>query len=166
MGALAHIVTATRLVAAAALLACDPAGAVFWTLYAWCGVGDMIDGPIARATGSAGVAGARLDSLADLVFAAACLVKVVSAVHLDVWLLIWLAAIAVCKIGGYARSCRSHGRIVAPHTLANKATGLVLFATVPVLVATGACAVTVPACVVATYAAVQEAVRPVARGME
>ena len=36
--------------------------------------------------------GARLDGLAGLVSAAACLVKTVPAVRLDAWLLVWMVA--------------------------------------------------------------------------
>ena len=47
----------------------------FYLIYLLCGLSDMIDGTIARKTNTAGKFGSRLDTVADLIFVAASLFK-------------------------------------------------------------------------------------------
>lgn len=48
--------------------------AVFWTLYLLCGLSDVLDGAVARLTGTVSRLGERLDTLADIIFVAVWLV--------------------------------------------------------------------------------------------
>ena len=50
------------------LLFCNVTGWPFWTLYALCGISDMVDGWLARRLHAETKAGAILDSVADLSF--------------------------------------------------------------------------------------------------
>ena len=116
----------------------------------------MIDGPIARKTGNAGSAGARLDSIADLVFVIACAIKLLPVLHIEAWLIVWIAIIAVCKAVNLFTNITACGNAAFPHSIANKAAGLAVFATIPLLFFTQQPLVTMPACIVATFAAIQE----------
>ena len=60
----------------------------FYCLYCVAGFTDMIDGTIARKTGSASTFGSTLDSIADFVFIMACLIKLLPVLTLSTWL--WL----------------------------------------------------------------------------
>ena len=50
----------------------------------------MADGTIARKTKTVSEFGARLDTVADFVFVAVCLVKILPLIHLSVWLWIFI----------------------------------------------------------------------------
>ena len=153
---MANAITASRMLAALALLFVEVASPAFWGLYAWCGISDMVDGAVARKLGEQSEFGAKLDSAADLIFVAVCLVRVTPALQMPAWLIAWIAVIALCKIAGYASGLAMHGKVVALHTAANKVAGLLVFASVPIMPFTGYVLAAVPACAVATYAAIQE----------
>ena len=152
----ANIITVTRMAAALLMLMAPVDSVPFWTLYAWCGISDMIDGPISRVLRTQSQFGSRLDSISDLVFVAACLVSLLPTFPMSEWLICWIALIALCKIAGYASGLVVRGRLVALHTTANRVTGLLLFATVPAVALTHNPLLAIPACAVATFAAIQE----------
>ena len=153
---IANIITASRIAAALVLLACAPSSTIFWVLYGWCGISDMLDGPLARRFGVESAVGARLDSAADLVFVIACAVKLLPILHFDVWLVIWVAAIAVCKVFNLISNITMNGAASYPHSIANKAAGLAVFVTIPALFFTAQPLIALPACAIATFAAIQE----------
>ena len=153
---LANAFTISRIVLSVALLAADAFSPQFFVIYGLAGLTDMLDGFVARKTGTESELGARLDSIADLVLTIACLVKVLPAISVPTWLWVWVAAIILVKVVNVISGLVIERRLVLPHTIANKAAGLVAFLvpfTIPLL------GVTVPAvvaCTVATFAAVQE----------
>jgi CDP-diacylglycerol--glycerol-3-phosphate 3-phosphatidyltransferase len=79
----------------------------FFVLYVAGGLSDMIDGAVARKTGTVSGFGSRLDTFADIVFAAVCLIKLLPALDAPVWLYVWVAVIAFIKfssiIAGFIR---------------------------------------------------------------
>ena len=102
---IANLITALRIIAAIAMLFTIPFSVPFFVLYAVGGLSDMIDGTVARRCGSAGDFGARLDSIADLLFCAAVLLQLWRCFPALVW---WAAGtIAAIKITaaliGFAR---------------------------------------------------------------
>ena len=124
---MANIITATRIVCSTALLFCPVFSPVFYALYITAGVSDMLDGAVARKTGTVSVFGSKLDTAADFVLVVVCLIKLIPAIHMPTWLIIWIIVIAVIKainlISGYAM----RKEIVVLHTVLNKATGILLF---------------------------------------
>lgn len=87
----------------------------------------MIDGAVARKTGTVSDFGAKLDTAADFVLVVVCLIKLLPVLHVPVWLIIWIIVIAVLKainlISGYVM----RKEIIVLHTKMNKVTGLLLF---------------------------------------
>ena len=57
----------------------------------------MMDGAVARKTGIVSELGARLDTIADLVFTAVCLIKLLPVLDVPAWLYLWIAVIAIIK---------------------------------------------------------------------
>ena len=153
---MASALTICRIVLGITLLLTDAFSLPFFAVYGLAGLTDMLDGFVARKTGTESELGAKLDSIADLVLTIACLVKVLSAISVPMWLWAWMAAIVLVKVINVISGLVIERRLVLPHTIANKAAGLVAFLvpfTIPLL------GVTVPAvvaCTVATFAAVQE----------
>ena len=62
----------------------------------------MIDGAVARKTGTVSEFGSRLDTIADIVFVAVCLIKVIPVLDVPVWLYIWITIIAFIKVANIA----------------------------------------------------------------
>ena len=153
---LAQVLTGSRIVAALAMAFFPMDSIFFWVLYVWCGVSDVLDGPIARRTGSESELGANLDSTGDFLFAVVALSKLFFTAPFDTWLVVWIGIVIICKIVAGASAYLVHGRVLSLHTYANKASGIAIFITIPILYLTGNCLVAIPACVIATFAALLE----------
>ena len=124
---MANIITCIRIVCSIALLFCPVFSPAFYALYITAGVSDMADGAVARKTGTVSELGSKLDTAADFVMVVVCLIKLIPAIHVPKWLIIWIIVIAVIKainlISGYVM----RKEIVALHTVMNKVTGVMLF---------------------------------------
>lgn len=68
-----NCITLSRTLLALLLFWLEPLGAGFTIVYILCGITDMLDGPIARKTGTISSLGAKLDSLADMTLVGAAL---------------------------------------------------------------------------------------------
>ena len=95
---LANIVTSFRILGGVLLLFFPAFSVAFYILYILCGVSDMIDGTIARRTKSTTKFGAKIDTIADLVFVVASLIKILPTLPLSKWVWVWSAGIAILKI--------------------------------------------------------------------
>lgn len=62
---LANGITISRIVASFMLIATNIFSILFFLLYAYCGISDMIDGIVARKTATVSKVGATLDSVAE-----------------------------------------------------------------------------------------------------
>ena len=124
---MANIITGIRIVISAALLFCPVFSPAFLVLYIAAGITDMTDGAVARRTGTAGKFGARLDTAADTVFAAVCLMKLLPVMYVPAWLGIWIAVIAIMKAANIAAGLIRQKAFVSVHSAMNKVTGGLLF---------------------------------------
>ncbi len=153
---LANLLTLSRIAVSVALLFCRPFAPLFWIFYAWCGLSDMIDGPIARKTGNATPFGAKLDSIADLLFVAVCLVRLLPVFNIPTWLWTWIIVIFCIKIINIVSGFVCWKKLVLPHTTANKVSGFLLFL---LPIAYEFVGLKYPAfliCIVISFAAIQE----------
>jgi len=124
---IANMLTGCRILGSILLLFFPAFSAAFYILYLACGFSDMIDGTIARKTGSTGEFGAKFDAVADLIFVIVSLGKVLPAIRIPQWMWIWGGAIAIIRIGSVIRRYVSEKQFVSLHTGMNKVTGLLLF---------------------------------------
>ena len=142
--------------ASVGLLFCPALSPSFFALYLLAGLTDMIDGPVARKTHTATAFGAKLDTAADILFAAVCLVKLLPVLNIPLWMFIWIGLIALIKIMNIVSGFVIRKRFVSVHTPMNKATGALLFL-LPLTVSCIDLRYTAPiVCAVATFAALQE----------
>lgn len=95
---LANYMTASRILAAFCLLFTAPFSVAFYGFYIYCGLSDMADGAVARKTHTESRTGAYLDSVADLIFVAVCLVRLLPVLAVLRWLWVWMAVIVLIKI--------------------------------------------------------------------
>lgn len=153
---LPNLITALRFLGALGLLFFDVYGAAFWVFYFACGLNDMADGFLARKLHCESKTGALLDSLADLAFVACCCIKLIPVLAFPKWLWIWGAGIVLIKLINQISALVMYRKCVFLHTIANKATGLMLFVGVPLTLFLESIVPMVIIAVVATFAAVQE----------
>lgn len=124
---LANGITFLRMLCSLALLFCTPLSLHFYALYTAAGSSDIFDGLIARKTNTATKFGAKLDTLADIVFAAVVLIKLLPILELPVWIIIWVGVIALIKLVNIAIGFVRRHTLTAVHSAISKVTGVLLF---------------------------------------
>ena len=153
---MANIITSLRILISVALLFCPAFSPVFYVLYLSAGFSDMIDGTVARRTNTASEFGAKLDTAADFVFAAVCMLKLLPKMLMPLWLYIWIAVIAAIKAFNIAASFARKKQFPAVHSIMNKLTGGMLFVLPLTMQIIDLKYSTTLVCTVATFAAIQE----------
>lgn len=153
---IANLLTICRVIISIVMLLFPVCSVPFYCCYVTAGVTDILDGMAARKLGSTSDLGAKLDSIADLVFAAAASIKLLPVMNFSIRIWIWASLIAFIKgvniLSGYV----IHRRFMSIHTAANKVTGFLLFLyplTVSVLNFRYSADIL---CIAATFAAIQE----------
>ena len=140
----ANGITALRMAGTLGLLIPRPLSPAFFVLYTLTGVTDVLDGWMARRMKIASQWGARLDSIADLLFYFVMLMKLMPALSALLPWPFWCAvgAVVLVRLTAYAVAAVKFRRFAALHTKFNKLTGLLVFALPYVLslpFATGYC---------------------------
>lgn len=154
----ADIVTLFRMAGTLLLVFLQPLSTGFFLVYSLTGVTDVLDGWIARKTKTASDFGARLDSIADLLFYGVMLFRVYpilwTTLPMDIWYT--MAVILALRLSVYGIAAVKYRRFASLHTYLNKVTGGAVFL-IPFLLATRYsviyCRVT---CAIAAVAALEE----------
>jgi len=162
---IANILTGSRAVFSLPLLFIPLSSAWFYILYLFCGLTDMIDGTIARKTGTVSKLGAKLDTVSDFVFMFVCWVKILPQMHIPVWLWIWIIIIALTKIFNIALVFVHKKKLITIHSILNKTTGFALFLLPFSLTFVKTTYSITTICVLATIAVIQE-IYFIAKGQE
>ena len=151
-------ITAARMAGTAALLLVRPLTPGFYILYTLTGLTDVLDGWIARRTGTASDFGARLDSAADLLFYAVVLCRLFPILDARMPPEIWYAGggVLLLRLLGYAVAAVRYRRFAALHTKLNKLTGLCVFSIAYLLDSPALVPVCCLICLLAAIAAGQE----------
>ena len=153
---IANIITGFRIVFSIALLFFPPLSSAFYVLYAAAGLTDMIDGTVARKTNSVSDFGAKLDAIADYIFAAVCLIKLMPVLDIPAWLWIWIAIIALIKIINILFGIVTRKKLTSVHSVMNKITGALCFLFPFTLSFVELKYSAIVVCAAATFAAIQE----------
>ena len=93
----AHGITGIRILLSVLLLFFPVYSLGFFVCYLLCGLTDIADGAVARHFRSASTFGAKFDTVADFMFAAAAMMKLLPTLAIPIWLLWWIILIAVMK---------------------------------------------------------------------
>ena len=153
---IANILTSCRILGSILLLFFPVFSLDFYITYLLCGFSDMIDGTIARKTNSESSFGSQLDAIADFIFVAVALYKLLPAIHIPRWLSLWGGVIAVIKISNIIWGYVSKNQFLSLHTIMNKITGLFLFLLPLTLSFMELKYSSIAVCSIATFAAIQE----------
>ena len=153
---MANIITIIRILCSIAILFCNALSLVFYTLYIIAGISDMIDGWIARKTNTVSEFGAKLDTVADIVFVVVCLIKLLPVMGIPAWIYIWIGIIALIKIINIVSGFVVQKQFVAVHSVMNKVTGALLFVFPLTLSFIDLKYSALVVCIFATFTAVQE----------
>lgn len=133
-----NIITSARILGAFVLLFLPCPKTAFLVVYTLCGISDILDGTIARLTSTQSEWGARLDSIADLVFYAAMLIKVIPFLFGTINNLVWFfaGAVILIRLASYIVAAIKYRRFSSQHTYLNKFTGFAVFSLPYLLVIT------------------------------
>ena len=124
---MANFITIIRILCSLALLFFMPLSLPFYALYTAAGLSDIFDGWIARKTNTATEFGAKLDTLADIVFAAVVLIMLLPILELPLWMIGWIGVIALIKLVNIVIGFIRQKEFISVHSVMNKVTGGLLF---------------------------------------
>ena len=154
----ADTITAVRMAASLILLIFPLRSAWFLAVYTLAGLTDALDGWLARKTGTASAFGARLDSIADLLFYGVLLLRLFpvlrQALPVSVWYVV--TAVALVRMVAYAVAAVKYHRFASLHTWLNKLTGGAIFLLPYILAISTGVAYSWTVCVLACAASLEE----------
>lgn len=154
----ADTVTAVRMAASLFLLFLPLYSGRFFIVYTIAGLTDALDGWLARKTGTENEFGARLDSIADLMFYGALLVRLFPVLWQSFPMVIWydVLIILLVRLISYAMAAVRYHRFAALHTRLNKLTGGAVFLLPYVLAVSTGVVYSWAVCILAFVAALEE----------
>ena len=153
---IANIITGSRIVFSLSILFTPPLSPIFYVLYGAAGLSDMIDGTVARKTNTVSSFGAKIDTIADFILVAVCLIKLLPILDIPAWLWIWIAIIALIKIINILFGIVTRKKLTSVHSVMNKITGALCFLFPFTLSFVELKYSAIFVCAVATFAAIQE----------
>ena len=116
---LANGITLLRILCSLALLFCMPLSLPFYALFTAAGLSDIFDGRIARKMNTVTKFGAKLDTFADIVFAAVVLIKFLPILKLPLWMIVWVGMIALIKLVNIVIGFVRNHTLTAVHSVIN-----------------------------------------------
>lgn len=117
----------SRIIFSVFLLFVKPLSSAFYVIYILCGFSDILDGFIARRTGTTSKLGERLDSLADMVMTGVLFVVLYPILNLEAEIVIWIIFIGFIRLASMTVALKKYKTFAILHTYGNKFTGIVLF---------------------------------------
>ncbi len=154
---IANILTGLRIALSVLILAFLDDRLAACILFVSAGLTDLLDGIVARRTGTVSRLGAKLDSAADIVMFGVMIACAVVWAGAALWALVpWLAAVAVVRAGNLVIAALRFRTFAGIHTLGNKLTGLMIFVSFGVYILTGGLTALIPAIAVAGLSALEE----------
>ncbi len=155
---LPNIITLSRIASAVALIPIQTFSLMFFVVYTYCGVSDVLDGLFARRLNYDSEIGARLDSIADIVFYAVTAIKIFPALCDILESLHWciIAVVVILRLACYAVAYVKYHCFASLHTYLNKLTGLLIFTIPYIIFQPFAKLICLIICVVAVIAATEE----------
>lgn len=155
-----NFITLLRMIGTMGLLFLRPMSPQFLTIYLLTGVTDVLDGWLARKTGTASEFGARLDSIADLLFYAVMLIRIFPVLWERLPVQIWyaVAGILLLRLIAYCTAAIKYRCFASLHTWLNKMTGAAVFLLPYMLIISSGVVYSWAVCALACAASLEELV--------
>lgn len=156
MKVIPNVLSIGRIILSMALFLVDPLGIVFYILYFICGLSDVLDGFIARRTGTASRLGEKLDSIGDIFMVGVLIFVLYPIVSPAIEIILWMVLIGVFRLASMLTALKKYKTFAVLHTYANKLTGLFLFLFPILLLLFQKNTLMFVACVIASLSAIEE----------
>lgn len=127
MKAIPNYISFSRIIFSLIMIFVKPLSLAFYAIYVICGFSDVLDGFIARKTGTTSRFGAKLDSIADMIMIGVVLYLIYQIVNPEAKIILWIILIAIIRIASMFVSVKKYKTFASIHTYGNKITGIVLF---------------------------------------
>ena len=154
----ADAVTMLRMVGTFGLALLNPGTLWFFAVYTITGLTDVLDGWLARKTGTESDFGAKLDSIADLLFCIVMLIRLFPVMWEALPVRIWyaVAGIFLVRLAAYFIAAIKYHRFASLHTRLNKLTGGAIFLLPYILAISTGAAYSWAVCALASAASLEE----------
>ena len=126
---IANIITISRIILSLILPFTINNNIVFYIIYSICGLTDILDGYIARKTKTQSDFGAKLDTIADLIFAIIIAIIIFPIIVKNPIYIVLIICIFIIKISSIIINYIKYKEFAILHTYGNKITGLTIFIT-------------------------------------
>lgn len=127
MKSLPNYISFSRIIFSLMMIFVKPLSQAFYAIYIICGFSDVIDGFIARKTGTKSEFGAKLDSVADMIMVGVLLFLICPILNPEIKIIIWIILIAIIRLAAMFVAMKKYKTFASIHTYGNKITGIALF---------------------------------------
>lgn len=156
MKSLPNCISFSRIIFSLILIYTKPLSLAFYVIYIICGLSDIIDGFVARNTGTTSNLGAKIDSIADMIMTGVLLFLIYPIANLTSKIVIWIILISIIRLASMFIAMKKYKTFASIHTYGNKITGIVLFLFPILLPYINTTLLIYIICVVATISAIEE----------
>ena len=153
---IANYISISRIIMAIVLLLPKTFSKTFYIIYIYCGLSDILDGFLARKYKITSKFGAKIDSVADMLFVGVSLLKILPVIEISIGIYIWIIIIVLIKVFNIILGYIYYKHLTLLHTIGNKITGLVLFVIPLMMNFIHIKILEILICSVATFSAIQE----------
>lgn len=124
-----NFITSLRIIGTICMLFLDELSKPFYVVYTFAGISDVLDGWIARKLKVSSEFGAKLDSIADLLFYSIMAIKILPILIKKLPVELWIAVgiILLLRLCSYFIVAWKYKRFASLHTYMNKLTGAGVF---------------------------------------
>ncbi len=124
-----NFITSLRILGTTVLLFIEPFTTGFYVLYTFCGLTDVLDGLIARKYNAVSELGSKLDSVADILYYAVMIIKILPVLIEILPMYVWymLFGVIFTRVISYIIAAVRYKRLASHHTYMNKVSGLSAF---------------------------------------
>ena len=151
-----NTITFLRIIFSFSLFLVSPLSGLFYAIYIFCGISDVLDGFIARKFHMQTEFGAKLDSISDVLFLAIVAIRVVPTLKIKTQFFIWAFVIIAIKVINLIIVALKFGTFGMLHTYLIKGVGVALFVSPLLLKPLGTDFVLLALCILTTLSAVEE----------
>ncbi len=153
---IANYISISRIILSILLIIAKTFSIPFYIIYIYCGLSDMLDGFLARKFKTTSEKGAKIDSIADMIFVFVSILKIIPFIEISVAIYIWIIIIVLIKVFNIILGYIQYKKLTLLHTVANKITGLILFVIPLIIGVIDIKILEILICSIVTFSAIQE----------